>query len=248
MITFHQSYTGVTFSQRVDSLQRWRKALVVSVFSFVSLASSQAGVITFDLAGVGMSNAGQTVDLSLSGGEGKVVGVAWNLAVTAYGSSWPSEVAIELISPGATPNTAQVSTNAGRYPELPSRPGTFVWATPGGVTLTPNVHLNWPSSSGASPLVAGSTTALNDLSAEGIWLLRLFDKYQDSGQQFTFNTGSFISITYELPPDLPEPPLDAVPEPSVLAVGLLTFLGAFLWRRKFISPSAPAGSVRAGRG
>lgn len=166
--------------------------------------------LTFDLSNYTVTG-GQVVFGTANGLPGTVTSVKWNFNYTAgsaVGSaSWASELAVELIAPGSTPNAVTASNFPSAadtgYWVAPGNAGTFVWGSPNqwapaftpGSNPATSHNLGWGNTTGAFNS-SGGTTALNGASTGGTWTLRIFDSYLDAPAQGRFGDGSYVSINY----------------------------------------------------
>lgn len=198
------------------------KSLLALVAGAALAATSvaQADSITFDLSNYAVSSPFQTFGV-MAAPAGTVTGVEWNITYSSgvpVGSiSWASELQIELVAPGFTPNTV-TGTGFGTPPGGSvvgvGNPGTFVWGTTGAGTwapdFVPDYDFGWPNTA-TSNSSAGSTNALNGLESGGNWTLNILDSYNDTAlgvpAQGMLMEGSFITIHY-----------DPIPAPGALAL------------------------------
>ena len=208
-------------------------ALATVVATGLAFTGNAVGdTITFDLSGYAlMSTQVNFGSLNYAGG-GVVTNVEWNLTYLAGSSvgsgSWANEVAIELIGPGAVPNSVTATgwgvAPGGFHPDTPGNAGTFIWGSvstwapdfaPGGDSNS--YDLGWINNSTSVQNSVGSTDALNGWAGDGDWVLNLYDSYNDTiggaSAQGTFMDNSTITIEFS-----------TVPAPAALA--LLGIAGA----------------------
>lgn len=218
-----------------------------------TVRTAHAASITFDLSGYTLSQTqGQFITLD-NPDLGVVTGVEWSFAYvagSAVGSaSWASELSIELVAPGATPNAVLNTANNGHYPQTPANLGTFVWGTVSGPFQNPSEPLvpsaaaasfNWSNTPSITQTNSGTSNLLNNWDANGVWTLNLFDTFRDNdtnGQpaQGRFQQGSFVTINFDDGNDLTPTP---VPEPATVALLTLGLTGIAVARFRRRGPSA----------
>lgn len=174
---------------------------LVALLAIAALAgTTHAQTITFDLSGTNYE-AGAPVVLTLPGAAGTVTNVQYSFGVTGQNGSWTSEVSIELSSPSGT-LPAPLTTNGlnpGLIAATPSDAGTIVWTTAPGpswnMSPSPDINLGWLNTAAAQS-ASGASAKLNGLSSDGTWTLRIFDSYNDAGNDGVFAANSSITISY----------------------------------------------------